>query len=269
MFSETVFINPKIRKIVSAIVVYSSLAAAILFLGFLLIFFENPQWDRFQPARVILLEYQRDRRFRLTERSIAGNFSRKMLERLLGWKLFTVRKYEYDLHWRDYWERSAASESVVTRWAGGVGRVRAVGLASWWNSQRLWFGDSLLRTRFLQMMPDWDWTSDVPSSCHCFARHAHQSCDHYAASSHPTERPSLEKPCDHYLLCISEGTGASCPSKANRRESLCIYRQKSCAHRSAAGVRGFWRDEPTIFSIKLRISVAAIGQRWWGKVKIE
>ena len=43
MFSETVFINPKIRKIVSAIVVYSSLAAAILFLGFLLIFFENPQ----------------------------------------------------------------------------------------------------------------------------------------------------------------------------------------------------------------------------------
>ena len=43
MFSETVFINPKIRKIVSAIVVYSSLAAAIAFLGFLLIFFENPQ----------------------------------------------------------------------------------------------------------------------------------------------------------------------------------------------------------------------------------
>ena len=43
MFSETIFINPKIRKIVSAIVVYSSLAAAIVFLGFLLIFFENPQ----------------------------------------------------------------------------------------------------------------------------------------------------------------------------------------------------------------------------------
>jgi hypothetical protein len=43
MFSETVFINPKIRKIVSAIVVYSYLAAAIAFLGFLLIFFENPQ----------------------------------------------------------------------------------------------------------------------------------------------------------------------------------------------------------------------------------
>ena len=121
MFSETVFINPKIRKIVSAIVVYSSLAAAIVFLGFLLIFFENPQWDRFQLARVISLEYQRDSCFCLTERSIAGNFSRKILERLLEWKSFIVGKYEYDLHWWDYWERSAASESVGTRWTGGAG----------------------------------------------------------------------------------------------------------------------------------------------------
>jgi hypothetical protein len=43
MFSDTVVINQKVRKVVSAILVYGSLATAIAFLVFLVIFFENPQ----------------------------------------------------------------------------------------------------------------------------------------------------------------------------------------------------------------------------------
>jgi hypothetical protein len=79
----------------------------------------------------------------------------------------------------------------------------------------------------------------------------------------------LEKPCDHYLLCISEGTEASCPSKANG-EKACAFTDRNLVHIDLLqGSEDFDEMSQQFAGIKLRISVTAIGQRWWGKVKIE